>query len=81
MRVLELTRIATTELGIPIPRAAKIAAACATQPEARFTSPAGVEVTFALENIDRRLRNRLMDAIEATPRPRRGRPRKSDRRE
>ena len=78
MRVLELIRIANQELDIPIPRAAEIAAACVAHPGARFASAAGVELSFALESIDRRLRERLMDAIEATPRPRRGRPRKSN---
>ena len=78
IRVLELIRIANQELHIPVPRAAEIAVACASSAEGRFTSPSGVELRFELDGIDRRLRERLMDAIEATPRLRRGRPRKSE---
>jgi hypothetical protein len=75
IRILELARIANQDLGVPMARAVAIAAA-ATGPDSRFVSPSGVELRFPLESIERRLRERLMDAIEATPRVPRGRPRK-----
>jgi hypothetical protein len=76
LRNLEMIRIATQELGVPIARAVEIASAAASSADARFIASSGAEIRFALDNIDRRLRERLLDAIEATPRLRRGRPRK-----
>lgn len=76
LRALEMIRVANQEFAIPIPRAVDIANACVVHPEARFVADAGVELVFAIDRIDRRLRGRLLDAIEATPRVRRGRPRK-----
>ena len=81
MRVLELVRIASSELGIPVPRSVEIAVAVATSDSARFVSSSGVELRFSIDAIDRRLRERLMDAIEATPQVRRGRPPKKGRAE
>ena len=75
LRVLELVRIATQELGLPIARAVEIASSACTQDGARFVTRSGAEVRFAMQLIEQRLRERLVDAIEATPRLRRGRPR------
>ena len=75
LRVLEMVRIASRELGIPVARAVEMAGVAASQPDARFVSPSGLELRFAVDAIDRRLRERVMDAIEATPRLARGRPR------
>lgn len=77
MRVLEVVRILNHELGIPLQRAVVIATGIGAGGDARFVSPSGAEIRFSLESIDQRLRERLIDAIEATPRVRRGRPVKS----
>jgi hypothetical protein len=74
---LELIRIATQELGASIPRSVEIATAIATGSHESFRTPSGAELRFAIDAIDRRIRDRLMDAIEATPRLKRGRPRKT----
>jgi hypothetical protein len=77
IRTLELIRIASHELGASIPRSVEIAREIVTNPDACFRTPSGAELRFSLDSIDRRLRDRLMDAIEATPRLKRGRPRRS----
>lgn len=76
VRVLEIVRILNHELGIPLPRAVSIAIEVG-RGDSRFVSRSGAEIRFSLEAIDHRLRERLIDAIEATPRMRRGRPPKS----
>lgn len=75
--VLELIRVLNYELGIPIPRAVIIAIGIAADANARFVSPSGAEIRFSRTAIEVRLREQLIDAIEATPRMRRGRPPKS----
>ena len=77
VRVLEVLRVLNHDLGIPLPRAATIASGIVGGSDAKFVSPSGAEIRFSLEAIDRRLRERLIDAIEATPRMRRGRPPKA----
>ena len=77
IRTLELIRIATQELGASIPRSDEIATAVAAYPDACFRTESGAELRFPIEAIERRLRDRLMDAIEATPRLKRGRPKKN----
>lgn len=74
---IELVRIATSELGIPLARAVEIAAVVVTSPtgERHFSTSSGASIHFPLAHIDRRLRERMLDAIEAVPRMRRGRPR------
>jgi hypothetical protein len=63
------------ELGLPIARSVRIAVAAISSADARVTIESGAELRFDVEAIDRRLRERLVDAIEATPRLARGRPR------
>jgi hypothetical protein len=75
IKVLEIVRIGSHELGIPVSRSVEIAVAATVAPDARFVTASGAELRFAIETIDRRLRERLVDAIEATPRLARGRPR------
>ena len=78
IRILEVVRITSQELGIPIPRAVEIAVAVSSTAGARFVTASGAELRFPLDVIDQRLRERLVDAIEATPRVPRGRPRRRD---
>ncbi len=78
IRLLEIIRISSQELGIPIPRAVQIAVATMADADARFMTPSGAEIRFQLDVIEQRLRERLVDAIEATPRVPRGRPRRRD---
>ena len=77
IRTLEIVRIATQELGASIPRSVLIATSIAGGSDEIFRTPSGAELRFSIEAIDRRIRERLMDAIEATPRLKRGRPRKN----
>ena len=74
IRVLEIVRIGSHERGIPVSRSVEIAVAATAASDARFVTESGAELRFAIETIDRRLRERLVDAIEATPRLARGRP-------
>jgi hypothetical protein len=75
IRALELIRIGSQELGMSVARSVEVAIATASAPDARFATRSGAEIRFELDVIDRRLRERLVDAIEATPRLARGRPR------
>ena len=77
IRILEYIRISSQELGIPVSRAVEIAVASTTA-GARFVSASGAELRFPTEQIEQRLRERLVDAIEATPRIPRGRPRRRE---
>lgn len=77
IRILEIVRITSQELGIPTARAVDIAIQAATDAGARFVSESGAELRFPVDLIEQRLRERLVDAIEATPRVPRGRPRRS----
>ena len=78
VRVLEIIRMSAQELGLPIARAVLIAVVATSTADARVTIESGAELRFDLDAIDRRLRERLIDAIEATPRLARGRPRTRD---
>ena len=75
IRVLEIIRIGSHELRIPVSRSVEIAVSTAAAADGRFVTASGAELRFAIDAIDRRLRERLIDAIEATPRLARGRPR------
>lgn len=75
IRVLEMVRMCAHELGLTISRSVEIAVAATSGSDARFIIQSGGELRFDIDAIDRRLRERLMDAIEATPRRARGRPR------
>ena len=76
IRTLEIVRVCSQELGIPVSRAVEIAVATTNAPAARFVTPSGVELHVPVDAIEQRLRERLVDAIEATPRVPRGRPRR-----
>lgn len=63
---------------MPIPRAVEMAVAATKAAPARFVTPSGTEVRFPVDAIDQRVRERLVDAIEATPHVPRGRPKRHD---
>ena len=73
--MLEIIRMGAHELGLPIARSVQIAVAATSAADARVAIESGAELRFDIDAIDRRLRERLIDAIEATPRLARGRPR------
>jgi hypothetical protein len=76
IRTLELVRLLVQELDVPIASAVQIATSIVASHESAFRTPSGMELRVDIDAIDRRMRDRLMDAVEATPRPRRGRPKK-----
>ena len=76
IRTLELVRVMVQELRVSIPAAVKIASELTASSDATFRTPSGLELRVAVDALDRRIRDRLMDAVEATPRVKRGRPRK-----
>jgi hypothetical protein len=76
IRTLELVRLLVQELHAPISSAVQIATSIAASHESSFRTPSGMEIRVDIDALDRRLRDRLMDAVEATPRLQRGRPRK-----
>lgn len=74
---IELVRVLTWELGLPIRQAARIASlAVATRAGslARVELPSGVALLFPLAELEMLLRERIIDAVEAAGRVRRGRP-------
>lgn len=76
---IELCRILGIELGVPLHRSVAIAEAALEggAPEMRFTTPSGLILTMDLEALRERLRGRILDAVEAAPAIRRGRPRRA----
>lgn len=75
---IEVTRTLNNELGIPLSQAAAIARTAMRSrdaAEARFATASGVSLTLPLLAIERRLRERMLDAMEAVAHVRRGRPR------
>ena len=78
---IEVARILNLELGVSMERAAAIArdAMSSRTPDGmRFSTSSGLSLHFPVVEIERRLRERMMDALEATTRKRRGRPPRSD---
>jgi hypothetical protein len=74
---IELTRMLTIEARIPVGRATEIAcAAIRSRSQADMQVRLADDLTFVFEAsaIDRRLRQRLAEAIESSARVRRGRP-------
>jgi O-acetyl-ADP-ribose deacetylase (regulator of RNase III) len=72
-----LVRMLTGELGIPAKAAVSIIAAAIESRDrdrGRFASPSGVTLLFPLDEIERHLRGRLVDAMEAVGQVPRGRP-------
>jgi hypothetical protein len=74
---IELVRLATLDLGIPIARAVAIATELLSSGSRGRTirTASGVQLRFPIEEIERRLRERLVEAVEAAPSLPRGRPR------
>ena len=78
---IELIRILNLELGVSMERAAGIAreAMKSSAPVGMsFVTSSGLSLHFPVADIERRLRERMMDALEATARRRRGRPPRSE---
>ena len=74
---IEIIRIAAAELGVSLSRAVGIASTVMrdrTRDSIRTDS--GVELRFPLADLERRLRERLVEAVDAAPTPPRGRPRR-----
>ena len=78
IRTLELVRVMVEELRVPIPAAVRMASAMTASNDSTFRTPSGLELRVTIDALDRRIRDRLMDAVEATPRIKRGRPKKCD---
>lgn len=77
---IELARILNLELGVSLERAAAIARDMVnsrTASEMGFATPSGLSLHFPVAEIEQRLRQRMMDALEATARVPRGRPPRS----
>lgn len=77
MLATEVARILNIELGVSMERAAAIARDMMnsrTGSETSFSTPSGLSLHFPVADIERRLRDRIMDALEAMARLPRGRP-------
>lgn len=77
---IEFARILNLELGVSMERAAAIAREMVnsrTGDVTTFLTPSGLSLHFSVAEIAQRLRGRMMDALEATARRPRGRPRHS----
>lgn len=74
----EVCRILNLELGVSIERAAEIARDVMNSGggggETIFSTPSGLTLRFSVSDLVRRLRERMIDALEATARLPRGRP-------
>lgn len=80
LMAVELTRILTQDLGLSVARAADLArTALATRsgPDVRLSPSIGVTLVFHLSEIETRLRERVIEAVESVARIRRGRPYKT----
>lgn len=71
--VLALTAFLTRELDASVPKAIEIAAVLARN-EGRFASPGGFTLLLDLSTFQATLLERLENAVEIAPAPRRGRP-------
>lgn len=74
---IELVRLATLDLGLPVARAVSMATELlsAEPPRRLIRTASGIQIGFPVEEIERRLRERLVEAMEAAPSLPRGRPR------
>ena len=78
--VIEACRMLNLELGVSLDRAAGIASSAFGPPGSdlpQFVTQSGLRVDFPLADIERRIFERLTEAVETVARPRRGRPRKN----
>ena len=74
---IELVRVASGELGIPLARAVAIAGLIMSDRSRQsIRTDSGIELRFPLADLERRLRERLVEAVDAAPTPPRGRPRR-----
>ena len=71
--VLALTSFLIQELGVPLPKAIGIAEHLLRK-EGRYESPRGFSLMLDLSTFRANLLERLEDAVEMAPAPRRGRP-------
>jgi hypothetical protein len=71
--VLALTAFLVRELGAPVPKAIEIAEALLRN-DGRYESPGGFSLIFNLSTFRTNLLERLENAVEIAPVPRRGRP-------
>jgi hypothetical protein len=78
MLAIEMVRLATQELGMPLARAVSIATqTLAADPLRGATrSASGILIEFPISELERRLRERLVEAVEAAAIVPRGRPRR-----
>jgi hypothetical protein len=76
---IEIVRLLTTELGIPLGRAAEIArvtVASRSDSEMQVTTASGMTLRIPIGEIERRIRDRVLNAVEEVARVPRGRPRR-----
>ena len=76
--IIEATRMLSSELGLPLSKAIALAVAAARERGASAYGVArtsGISIALPLADIEARVRHRIVDAIEALGRIRRGRPR------
>jgi hypothetical protein len=75
---IEAIRILNLELGISVERAVAVAGASVNQLASNqqmiYATPSGLELTFPVVEIERRLRERMMAALESMAHSPRGRP-------
>lgn len=74
---IEIVRLATQDLGISIGRAVGIATdlLATDPPQMSARTSSGIQIGFPIPELERRLRERLVEAVEAAPSLPRGRPR------
>ncbi|HEU4995745.1 MAG TPA: hypothetical protein VFT29_13050 [Gemmatimonadaceae bacterium] len=74
---VEITRLLVVEIGVPLDRAAALvraAFAVRSADDMQVTTDSGLVLTFQLPTIERRLRDRMTEAMESVGHVRRGRP-------
>ena len=73
---IELVRLTTQELGVPVARAVEITTLvlAAAPPGGTSRTSSGIQIVFPIAELERRLRERLVEAVEAAPKLPRGRP-------
>ena len=71
---LALCRILAKELGVPLASAIRIATDAVRERSGSSVVAHGVELRFSLAELERRLRDRVSDAVESVAHVRRGRP-------
>jgi hypothetical protein len=77
---IEVIRALNDELGIPIARAVQIAESIGSTDvdvSTAYTLPSGFRLSMPVAEIERRLREQLVDAIDTVAHVRRGRPKSS----